>query len=83
MVNKDDCVNTIREFIHNPQQNTLVTLFIQLCEIKEPTDKDNKIAYVINNPLLLSRLAYYIVEELILTLGLTKVIKNNNLITVF
>jgi hypothetical protein len=83
MVNKDDCANTIREFIHNPQQNTLVTLFIQLCDIKEPIDKDKKIAYVVNDPVLLSRLSYYIIEELILSLDLVKVTNNNNLISVF
>lgn len=84
MVNKEDCVKSINNFIQSPTQNNAMTLLNYLCEIKEVPDINNLINIINNNVFALTTLIPNILEQLEKHFNLVRVTdKNNRLITVY
>ena len=83
MVNREDCITTINDFLKTKDLKHAVTLFTYLCELKGQAEAE-EVELVCGNPTLLSFLLPQILNALQQELKINKITdRNNNLITVF
>lgn len=83
MVNREDCVKTINEFIKTKDLKNAATLFRYLCELKGEGG-NYLVEEICAMPPLLSGLMRQTLETLEIELKINRITdKNNNLILVF
>lgn len=84
MVNREDCVKTIDEFIQKKNLKEALILVKYLSEIKGFEYKEDEVKTALSNPLLISAILEKTIFELEMSLSIHRISdKNNNLISVF
>ena len=84
MVNRDEAISAINEFIRTNNYGIVGNLFEQLCEYKQVPNSKEEIKAVISNPMILFRIWNLVLVEVETILNIHRLTdKYGQLITVF
>lgn len=84
MVNREEAISAINEFIRTINYGIIGNLFEQLCEYKQVPNSEEEIKAVISNPIILWRILPNVLVEVETILNIYRITdKYNQLITVF
>lgn len=84
MVNREEAVSAINEFIRTNNYGIIGNLFEQLCEYKQIPNSKEEIKAVISNPMVLFSIWNLVLVEIETILNIYRITdKYNQLITVF
>ena len=84
MVNREEAISAINEFIRTNDYGIIGNLFEQLCEYKQVPNSKEEIKAVISNPMILFSIWNLVLVEIETILNIHRLTdKYNQLITVF